>query len=198
MLDRRPHRRGGPVASHRRPNGPACRTHGRRVSSERRGRAYADPADTVPLGSLGPPVAWYTSRTSTAGGREDTVMVMVTGKRPVVPEIDPQQAWERASRGDAVIVDVREPDEVAEVAVPGALVIPLGKLDEEVETIPSDREVLFLCRSGNRSAYATDFYRQRGHERTAISRAASLPGPRRISRRRAAGDEPQYLTLGAA
>ncbi|ACZ38514.1 rhodanese-like domain-containing protein [Sphaerobacter thermophilus] len=94
-------------------------------------------------------------------------MVMVTGKRPVVPEIDPQQAWERASRGDAVIVDVREPDEVAEVAVPGALVIPLGKLDEEVETIPSDREVLFLCRSGNRSAYATDFYRQRGHERTA-------------------------------
>lgn len=92
---------------------------------------------------------------------------MQTGQRPSVPEIDPKRAWERAEQGEAVIVDVREPDEVAEVAVPGAIVIPLGQLPAEVDTIPADREVLFLCRSGNRSAYATDFYLSRGHERTA-------------------------------
>ncbi|MDI3340593.1 MAG: rhodanese-like domain-containing protein, partial [Sphaerobacter sp.] len=91
----------------------------------------------------------------------------VKGKRPKVPEVDPRTAWERAQRGKAVIVDVREPDEVADIAVPGAITIPLGQLESQVERIPADREVLFLCRSGNRSAYATDFYQKHGHNRTA-------------------------------
>lgn len=94
-------------------------------------------------------------------------MVTVTGERPDVPEIDVRQAWEKAQNGNAVIVDVREPEEVAEIAVPGAIHIPLGQLAARVNEIPADGEVLFLCRSGNRSSYATEFYRQQGHERTA-------------------------------
>lgn len=83
-------------------------------------------------------------------------------QRPSVPEVEPLDAWERVRRGEAVIVDVREPDEVAEVSVLSAIHIPLGQLASQVATIPPAPEVLFLCRSGHRSAYATEFFlRQR-------------------------------------
>ena len=88
-------------------------------------------------------------------------------QRPEVPEIDPTEAWEHAQRGDAVIVDVREADEVTQVSVPGAIHIPLGSLAQQIDTLPHDRELLMLCRSGNRSAYATQLLRNRGYDRVA-------------------------------
>ncbi len=94
-------------------------------------------------------------------------MIQAIPPRPEVPEIAPAQAWTKAQRGEAVIVDVREPDEIAAIAVPGALHIPLGELATRVAAIPGEREVLFLCRSGNRSAYATEFFRRRVHGRAA-------------------------------
>ena len=94
-------------------------------------------------------------------------MIQAIPPRPEVPEVAPTQAWSKTQQGDAVIVDVREPDEVAEIAVPGALHIPLGQLAARVDSIPPEREVLFLCRSGNRSAYATEFFRTRVHVRAA-------------------------------
>lgn len=94
-------------------------------------------------------------------------MIQAIPPRPEVPEITPRDAWTKALQGEAIIVDVREPDEVAEIAVPGALHIPLGHLAAQVNAIPAGREVLFLCRSGNRSAYATEYFRGRVHERAA-------------------------------
>ncbi|HET9016180.1 MAG TPA: rhodanese-like domain-containing protein [Thermomicrobiaceae bacterium] len=94
-------------------------------------------------------------------------MIQAMPPRPEVPEIAPTDAWARAQQGEAVIVDVREPEEVAEIAVPGAIHIPLGELDRSVDRIPTEREILFLCRSGNRSAFATEFFRRRVHARAA-------------------------------
>lgn len=101
-------------------------------------------------------------------------MVEPASRRPEVPEIEPREAWEHAQSGEAIIVDVREPDEVAEVGVPGAVHIPLGSLPAEAGRLPDDREVLFLCRSGNRSAYATEFLQSRGHPRTANIRGGII------------------------
>lgn len=103
---------------------------------------------------------------------EDEVQVgSAPDTRPNVPEIDPREAWEQAQRGEAIIVDVREPEELAEIAVSGTIDIPLGQLPDRVEEIPGGETVLFLCRSGNRSSYATDFYRQR-----VSSQAANIAG----------------------
>ena len=85
---------------------------------------------------------------------------------PVVPEIDPASAWERAKAQDAVILDVREADELDELAVPGVIHIPLGSLQAEAESLPRDRDLLVICRSGVRSAYATQFLLASGFERT--------------------------------
>lgn len=84
-------------------------------------------------------------------------------ERPVVPEVTVQEAWERAQRGQAVIVDVREPHELDEVSVDEAIHIPMGDLPARVHELPDDREILFLCRSGNRSSFTTDLAIRAGY-----------------------------------
>ncbi len=53
------------------------------------------------------------------------------------------------------LVDVRTHDEVSEVAVPGALHIPLDRLEAEAHTLKDYSSVHVMCRSGGRSAMAT-------------------------------------------
>ncbi len=54
------------------------------------------------------------------------------------------------------ILDVRNPDEVAEWAIPGAVNIPLGDLSARASEIPRDEELVVVCASGGRSSRATD------------------------------------------
>jgi rhodanese-related sulfurtransferase len=55
----------------------------------------------------------------------------------------------------AYLVDVREDEEWVAGHAPGAQHIPLGTLGERSEEIPRDREIYVICRSGGRSARAT-------------------------------------------
>jgi rhodanese-related sulfurtransferase len=82
-----------------------------------------------------------------------------------IPEVDPTVAGERLEAGEALILDVREPEELQQVSVAGALHIPLGDLQYRLEEVPRDREVYVLCHVGQRSAMATEFLRHLGHER---------------------------------
>ncbi len=56
----------------------------------------------------------------------------------------------------AYILDVREQDEWNEVHIPDATLIPLGTLAERVKDVPKDREIVVVCRSGNRSQKGRD------------------------------------------
>lgn len=53
------------------------------------------------------------------------------------------------------LLDVREDDEWAAGHVPDAVHVRLSELNEHSDEIPRDREVYVICRSGARSAYAT-------------------------------------------
>ncbi len=55
------------------------------------------------------------------------------------------------------VLDVREPDEVAEWAIPGSVNVPLQGLTDRVDEFPRDREVVVVCAAGGRSAIASDF-----------------------------------------
>ena len=57
---------------------------------------------------------------------------------------------------DAFVLDVREPDEWAAGHIEGATLIPLGELAGRLDEVPTDREVVVVCRSGNRSAQGRD------------------------------------------
>lgn len=78
-----------------------------------------------------------------------------------VPEIDIAEAARRLEAGTFVL-DVREPDEYADGHVPGAPLIPLGEIVERADEVPTDREVLVICRSGARSQRAAEALRARG------------------------------------
>ena len=65
-------------------------------------------------------------------------------------EISVTDAAARREAG-AFILDVREPDEWVEYHVPESTFIPLGELEARVQEVPQDKEVVVVCRSGNRS-----------------------------------------------
>jgi phage shock protein E len=62
----------------------------------------------------------------------------------------------------AFVLDVRQPDEWSSGHIPGATLIPLGELESRVAEVPADRQVVVVCRSGNRSAQGRDILRGTG------------------------------------
>ncbi len=77
------------------------------------------------------------------------------------PEISVAQAAARRDAG-AFILDVRQPEEWNEYHIPGATLIPLGELASRLNEIPRDREIVVVCRSGNRSQQGRDLLQQAG------------------------------------
>jgi len=62
----------------------------------------------------------------------------------------------------AFILDVREPDEWTDFHVPGSTLIPLGSLASRVNEVPRDKEIVVVCRSGNRSTSGRDILKKAG------------------------------------
>jgi rhodanese-related sulfurtransferase len=74
-----------------------------------------------------------------------------------INHIDVRQAQAMAKQG-ALLLDVREPHEYAEVRAPGSLLVPLGQLMSRVEEFRAfeNKPILVICRSGARSSAAAD------------------------------------------
>jgi NADPH-dependent 2,4-dienoyl-CoA reductase/sulfur reductase-like enzyme/rhodanese-related sulfurtransferase len=71
----------------------------------------------------------------------------------------------------AVLLDVREPAEVAAGAIPGAIHIPLGELRARLGEVPAGRPVITYCASGQRSYYAARILIQNGWNAANLSGA---------------------------
>ena len=72
----------------------------------------------------------------------------------------PISHWDGAEK--AFLLDVREPVELAVESAPGAINIPLGQLRARLGELPRDREILVICRSGQRAYCATRILVQHG------------------------------------
>ena len=77
-------------------------------------------------------------------------------------EYTPQQVAELVQNSDVQLIDVRQPEEHAAGRIAGDRLIELGSLAVEVDSIDRDRPVVFYCRSGSRSAMATEAFRGAG------------------------------------
>jgi molybdopterin/thiamine biosynthesis adenylyltransferase/rhodanese-related sulfurtransferase len=81
-----------------------------------------------------------------------------------IREVDTPGA-EAAIAGGAVVLDVREPDEYEQGALPGAIHIPRGNLESQVENRVVDRgaPIVVHCAGGTRSAFAAETLGQLGY-----------------------------------
>ncbi len=73
-------------------------------------------------------------------------------------------ASQEAGDSAPLIVDVRNPGEVAVGAVPGSVNIPLGELRNRLGELPRDRDIWVHCGVGQRSYYASRILRQNGFQ----------------------------------
>lgn len=80
-------------------------------------------------------------------------------------EICPTTAFGLTEKG-ILLVDVREPEEVAEASfdVRNLMLIPFSQLEGRYHEIPADREVIIACHVGERSLMATYFLMNHGYE----------------------------------
>ena len=72
-----------------------------------------------------------------------------------VQDLTPQEVSKGMAEGRYVLVDVREPNEVAAEAYPGGVVVPLSTFDPQAIPDPQGKDVIFACRSGKRSVTAS-------------------------------------------
>ncbi len=90
-----------------------------------------------------------------------------------INEVDTATADSRRHDAGVVILDVREPDEYQQGAIPGAMHIPRGQLESNIEgRVPDhDTPIIIHCASGVRSAFAAKTLTELGY-----SDVASMAG----------------------
>jgi rhodanese-related sulfurtransferase len=105
-----------------------------------------------------------------------TAAEMVAEAKQRVENLSVDQVARELERGDALVVDLREPGERAQHGViPGAASAPRGMLEFWADPTSSyhrpefdpGRRVILHCASGGRSALAADTLRQMGYENVA-------------------------------
>lgn len=82
-------------------------------------------------------------------------------------EIGPREARERLSQGEAILIDVREPEELALARIPEGESIPMQSIPGEMQRLDAladDKTLLFLCHHGVRSLQVAAWARERGIE----------------------------------
>src|SRR5438270_5942141 len=82
-----------------------------------------------------------------------------------IREVDTAAAAEAIARPGTVVLDVREPDEYEQGALPGAVHLPRGHLESKIETQVGDRStpIVIHCASGVRSAFAAKTLQDLGY-----------------------------------
>ena len=82
-----------------------------------------------------------------------------------IVEIDTAEAESRIDAGGVLVLDVREPDEYDEGALPGVLHIPRGHLEAQIEgrALDRDQTIVVYCAGGVRSAFAARTLQELGY-----------------------------------
>jgi rhodanese-related sulfurtransferase len=85
-----------------------------------------------------------------------------------IKEIDPAELKRmQQSQQNFTLIDVREPDEVAQGAIAGAKTLPRGQLEHKIDTITSDKDqpIVCYCGGGGRSALAAQTLQRMGFKK---------------------------------
>ena len=94
-----------------------------------------------------------------------TFREMLAAAKAAVREIETAEAEAEIGVGGSVVLDVREPDEYEQGAIPGAVHIPRGILETSVEGRIPDKSshLVIYCAGGTRSAFAAQTLQELGY-----------------------------------
>lgn len=90
---------------------------------------------------------------------------MVDAAKREITEIAPGDLKNmQQKKENFTLLDVREPDEVAEGAIAGAKALPRGQLEYKIDTITTDKDqpIVCYCGGGGRSALAAQSLQKMG------------------------------------
>lgn len=83
---------------------------------------------------------------------------------PVERDLTPREVADLLAAEDIQLIDVRQPHEHEAGRIAGGRHIELSQLAASADTLDRDRTVVFYCRSGGRSAMATEAFRNAGFD----------------------------------
>lgn len=88
------------------------------------------------------------------------------GQDAPIEELSPEAVKTLLDQGQSlVLLDVREPFEFDTVHIPGAVLIPLGQLQQRLEELDRDADLITYCHHGMRSVAAAALLRAAGFQR---------------------------------
>ena len=76
----------------------------------------------------------------------------------------PHEVADLMQGGEVQLIDVRQPEEHDAGRITGDRLIELSRLATEVDSLDQTRPIVFYCRSGSRSAMATEAFRGAGFD----------------------------------
>jgi len=98
------------------------------------------------------------------GGQSNTAVADPTIDPATLPaEVDVKTVSAVKDSGDVLVLDVREQWEYDEGHIPGVTLIPMNEVPTRLNEIPTDKEVIVTCRTGNRSGQVAEFLRAQGY-----------------------------------
>jgi rhodanese-related sulfurtransferase len=81
----------------------------------------------------------------------------------MVQDISPRELQALLAASDApVVLDVREPWELEIARLPDTLHIPMAEVPARLAELPSDRDIVVMCRSGGRSLRVAEYLDEEG------------------------------------
>ncbi|MCT8136552.1 rhodanese-like domain-containing protein [Anaerobacillus sp. CMMVII] len=99
----------------------------------------------------------------------------LTGVKQISVNDIPQRMAESVEKNDgAIYIDVREEYEYNEAYIEGFVNFPLSTLGETYTELPQDKEIIIICRSGNRSMQAATMLQEKGYENVTNVQGAML------------------------
>jgi len=82
--------------------------------------------------------------------------------QPRIPTVSVHDLKHKIDNGGVMVLDVREPFEYDIARIEGSTLMPLDEVPDRFGELPRNREIVLMCKSGARSAKATEFLIQQG------------------------------------
>jgi len=94
----------------------------------------------------------------------------------MLQQISARDLSQRLASGEPpLVLDVREPGEIAIARMPGAVEIPMNDVPRRLAELPAEREIVVVCHHGMRSAQVAVFLADRGYGRV-LNLAGGIDG----------------------